>query len=316
MATPSGISAQLNFAAETTYGTAVTPTRSVPFLDESIETTFDPLESAGIISGARVLRSSQWSQGVFHHEGDIGIELSNRSVGLLLYHALGSMTQSGTTVPYTMTFYPGDMTGKGLTFQLGRPDRGGTVRPFTYAGTKIQSCEIAVSAGEIATMGLGVVAQSMTTGTALASANYATGNAPFKFTNGSFSLAGSSLCVRSARVSWENNLATDRVCVGHNYIEEPVEENLREITGEVELEFPDLVHWERFIAGTEGALSLAIASDTTSITVSANVRTDSFPVNVADRGLVVVTAGFTAVATSTNDATALAITYVTADTTP
>ena len=83
MSSPSGLSAQLGFKAETTYGKAVTVDRFIPFLDESIESTFEPLETNGIIAGARVVRSSQWTQGVWRHEGDIGAELSTRNCGLL-----------------------------------------------------------------------------------------------------------------------------------------------------------------------------------------------------------------------------------------
>ena len=315
MALPSGLSAQLGFAAETTYGTEVTPTRFRPLVDESIETTIENLESAGIIAGAMIRRSSQWSQGLFRHEGDVGLELTTRTIGLLMEHALGSSTSASTQQPWTWTFTPGDLTGKGLTFQVGRPDRGGTVRPFTYAGTKIQSWEVGLAAGEIATLGLSVVAQSMTTGTALASAVYAsTSDSPFNFTAGSFSLAGSSLCVRSARVSGENNLTTDRICIGHNYIEQPVQTDLRNITGELEIEFPDLYHWERFVAGTEGALSLVLQSGTQySFTIAANVRTDAASPTVSGRDMVMQPFSFTAVGTN-SDASAITCTYVTADT--
>jgi len=315
MAVPSGISAQLGFAAETTYGTAVTVNRFRPLVDESIETTIENLDSAGIIAGAMIRRSSQWAQGLRRHEGDVGLEVTTRTLGLLMEHALGSSTSASTQQPWTWTFTPGDLTGKGLTFQVGRPDRGGTVRPFTYAGTKIQSWEVGLSAGEIATLGLSVVAQSMTTATALATAAYAsTSDSPFTFVNGSFSLAGSSLCIRSARIGGENNLTTDRVCVGHDYIEEPVQTDLRTFSGELEIEFPDLYHWERFVNGTEGSMSLALASGTQySFTITSNVRTLAASPTVSGRDMVVQNFSFDAVGTN-SDASAITCTYVTADT--
>lgn len=315
MSTPSGLSAQLGFKEETVYGTAVTVDRFIPFLDESIESTFDVLETNGIIAGARVVRSSQWTQGVWHHEGDIGIELSTRSCGLLFHHALGSITTASSAGTSTHIITAGDLTGKGLTVQIGRPDSGGTVRPFTYAGTKIASWELGVAATENATMGLTVVAQSVTTATSLASATYVTGGSPFSFASGSFTLAGSSLCVRSARISGDNQLDTGRLCVGQSYIDEPVEQELREFMGEVELEFPDLYHWDRFVQGTEGALKLVLQQGTKSLTVDANVRTDADPINVSGRGMLVGTMSFKCVGTN-SDSSALTLTYVTADTTP
>lgn len=315
MAIPSGLSAQLTFAQETTYGTLVAPTRAIPFSNESIESEFEPLESDGIIAGATIRRSNQWAQGVWRHEGDIELEAFDRSIGLLLVHALGSVTTSGTTAPFTHTITPGDLTGKGLTIQSGRTDRGGTVRPFTFGGCKIDSLELAVETGELATLGLSVIAQTVTTGTSLQTASYAADIAPFRFTNGSFSLAGSSLCIRSASLSIENNLDTDRLCVGQNYIDQPLQGELREITGEVELEFPDLVHWARFVAGTEGALQLALTLGTASLTFLLNVRTDQATPTVEGRELLVQTMNFTAVGTN-GDPSALTCTYVCSDTTP
>lgn len=313
MAAPSGLAAQLGFLAETTYGTpAGAVTRFLPIVSESVETSFEPLESAGIIAGARVLRSEQWTQGMFRHEGTVELELMNRSLGLIFQHSLGTYTTANTTAPYTYTGTPGSLTGLGLTMQLGRPDIGGTVRPFTYAGTKIATWEMAVASNEIATLSLGVVAQTVTTGTALASPSYTTPMNPFKYGSGSFSLAGSSLCVRSARISGDNKLDTGRTCIGHQYIEEPLESDLREYTGEVELEFPDLVHWERFILGTEGALQLQLTNGSSSVTVKANVRTDQATPNIPGRGLLVQTFSFKAVGTN-SDASALSVIYTTTD---
>lgn len=316
MATPSGISAQFGFAQETTYGTAVTVTRFQPFLEESIESSFEPLESEGIIPSNRVLRSDQWTQGVFRHAGDVGLELTTRNCGLLLKHCLGSLSTTSLAGTSTHTVTPGDLTGLGLTVQVGRPDRGGTVRPFTYAGTKFASWEVALASGENATFGLSVVAQTVTTATSLASASYSTTSYPFSFVNGSFALAGSSLCVRSARVAGDNSLTTDRVCIGHNYIEEPIETARRQLTGELEIEFPDLFHYNRFIAGTEGYLSLTMANGGSSLNLGANVRTDQATPKVSGRDMVVQNFTFTCVATNSTDGSALTATYVTADTTP
>src|SRR5690606_15882381 len=175
------------------------------------------------------------------------------------------------------------------------------------------SWELAVAAGENATLGLTVVAQSVTTGTALASSpTYPAGLSAFKFTSGSFSLASSSLCVRSATINGDNMLDTDRLCLGQDYIDEPLESELREYTGEVELEFPDLVHWQRFVDGTEGALDLTLTNGPAQVKVLANVRTDAATPNVSGRGLLVQTFSFKCVGTS--DSHALTVAYTTTDT--
>lgn len=317
MALASGLAGQFGFAAESTWGTGVTVTRFLPIVDESVQTEIDRLESAGIIAGARVLRSQQWSAGLRRSEGDVGLELYNKGIGLLLQHALGSVTTTGSA-PATMTFTPGDMTGLGLTTQFGRPNRNGVVTPFTYAGCKVQSWEIAVNAGEIATMGLTLVAKSETTSTTLATAAYANTISPMTFVNGTFTLGGSSLCVRSATIQGENNLSTDRICVGQNTIDEPLEMDLREYTGEAEVEFYDLTLYNRFLLGTEAALSLQFVSVPASctLTINANVRTDGETPTIDGKDILTHTLSFKAVGTN-SDSSALTMVLVSmTDTTP
>lgn len=318
MPSPSALNSQLSVQAETTYGTPlVNAMRFLPFLDESIDAVPDFLESNGIIAGQQILNSNQWTQGVWRISGDVNVEALTRQHGLLLHHALGSITTSSSAGTSTHTITPGDLGGLGLTVQKGVPDRAGTVRPFTYAGVKIASAELAVAATENATLGLSLIAQTFTTATAIATATYANVGAPYSFAQGSFSLNTSDLCVRSARVMIDNALDTDRVCVGHTYIEEPVSNEYREITGEMELEFPDLVHYNRFVAGTEGVLNLLLSNGTSSIRVIANARTDQYPVTIQDRGIVVSSASFKCVASTVGvNGSALTITYVTSDTTP
>lgn len=318
MALASGLAAQLGFAQETTWGTAVTVTRFTPFVNESIQQEIEMLESAGIISGARVLRSQQWALGSRSISGDLGLEMYDRSIGLLMKHALGSVTTSGTTAPFTHTFTPGDLSGLGLTVQVGRPDRGGTVRPFTYAGCKVESWEIAYTAGEIATLGLTMVGKSETTSTVLASNSLTAGIAPMIGLVGSVTLGSSSLCVRSATIQGNNSLVTDRRCIGQATIDEPLEGDLREYTCELEIEFPDLVHYNRFVLGTEASLSLVLANaaQTSTMTIAANVRTDGATPNVTARGdLLVHTMSFKCVGTN-SDASGLTLTLQNSDTTP
>lgn len=315
MALTSGLAGQFGFAAETTYGTAVTVSRFVPLVDESLQTEIERLESSGIIAGARVLRSQQWSPGLRRSEGDIGLEVYDRSIGLLLTNMLGSVTTTGSD-PYTHTFTPGDLEGDSLTVQFGRPNRNGTVVPFTYAGTKVQSWELAVNTGEIATLGLTVVAQTETTGIALATASYSTSIRPMTFVNGSFTLGSSSLCVRGVTIAGENNLSTDRMCVGQDYIDEPTEMDLREYTGEVEVEFYDLSLYNRFIEGTEAALQLVLtAPNSATLTVNANVRTDGETPTIEGRDLLVHTLNFKCVGTN-SDAAGLTMVLVNSDSTP
>jgi hypothetical protein len=116
------------------------------------------LESGGIIAGRRVLTSDQWSGGDVTVSGSVQHELYNRGLGKIFTAMFGTVVTTGAG-PYTHTFTPGDLTGDALTVQVGRPATNGTVYPFTYAGMKVTSWEIACAAGEIATLGMDLVGQ-------------------------------------------------------------------------------------------------------------------------------------------------------------
>lgn len=330
MGIPSGLSGQFGYKAETTWGTIVTVDRFFQLVDESVKTEVERLESASIIAGARVLRSSQWSPALKRSEGDVGMELFDGQLGLFFHHAMGSVSSSGTTAPFTHVFNVGDLTGKGLTLQFGRPTRTGTVVPFTYGGAKIQSWQIGIATGEIATFGITVIAQTETTSltatngpTALAVASYDTTIRPMNFVYGSLTLGGSELCVRSATISGENNLDTDRVCLGQDVIDQPLEADLREYMAEMEVEFGanggpnELELYNRYINGEEALLVLRLENSlaTKSLTIQGNVRTDGETPNISGKEMLVYNLSMKFVGTG-SDASAIKLTYVTSDSIP
>lgn len=156
--TRTGLSAQIGYATESTVGTPVTVTAFVPLLSETLSQDKTRLESSGIIAGRRVLTSNQWNGGNVTVSGSVQHELYNRGLGKLFTAMFGDVTTTGAG-PYTHTFTPGDLVGDALTVQVGRPATNGTVYPFTYAGMKVSSWEIACAQGEIATIGLDLVGQ-------------------------------------------------------------------------------------------------------------------------------------------------------------
>lgn len=144
----SGLAGQIGYADEVTWAVPVAPTVFLPLVDESIESDIERSESEGIIAGARILRSQQWEIGNVAAGGDVGHELYDRDIGLLLKHMFGGTSTTGP-------FSPADLSGLGLTVQVGVPNStDGTVHPKTLAGAKVESWEIAGNAGEIATLGL------------------------------------------------------------------------------------------------------------------------------------------------------------------
>jgi len=308
-----GLNAQVGFAAETTYGTAVTVDRFYPFTDEGVGDEIEPLESEGIIAGARVIRSEQWDQGAHSVGGDVGMELWQQNTALLFEHMLGTITSSFTAGVGTHTVTPGDLTGKSLTVQKGVPASDGTVIPFTYAGAKIASWEVALSVGEIATLGATLLAQTETTGTALEAASFITDAArPYHYVHGAVSTSGSEICVREISIEGENNLADDRQCIGQDFIDEPLEMDLRQFTGSMTLEFTDTTQYQRYQNGDELSLVLSLsASATAQATITMNVRYDGQTPQVGGKDLVLQDIPYKAIAVD-DDADAITIVLVNA----
>lgn len=311
MAAPSGISGQISWVSESTWATAVTTTLFHPgLISESISQEIARIESQGIRAGRRV--GHTWAAGAKTIGGDIELELFNRPTASLLYHLFGSVNTTGAG-PYTHTYTPGDLTGKSMTVQVGRPDVGGTVNPFTYAGVKIAAAELSCEVGSIPTLTLTVTAASETTATGLAVASYPASATPFTFVNGSLSIAGSSVAtVRDMSLTIDNALETERFRIGSATTLQQLEAGRREITGSVSADFESLTHYARYTAGTEAALVMAFAAGTDSLTLTLNVRFDGSTPNLSGIELLEQPLSFKATS-GTSDAAAVTAVLVNAE---
>lgn len=284
MAARSGIAAQLGLKAETTWGSLLTPDTFVPLVSESMGVEVARLESEAIIAGRRVLDSTQWSKGQRTIGGDLGLELPTNSTiaRLLLEHMFGTVTGAG---PWTYT--PGDLYGKGLSVQVGVPGMDGVVRPKNFSGCKVNTWEIAWTAGEIVTLGLGLIGKEMDTVTGPAAPSYVAGSArPFVATQVSATIAGTAVCVKQGTLSGDNKLAR-RWCGGSTVTAEPVEGDRRDYGGSLQLEFTDYTQFDRFVAGTEAAVVVTFATGgTTTLVLAYNCRFDGETPKVGGRGLI------------------------------
>ncbi len=278
-----GVAAQLGLVEESVFGTYLAPTRFFEFTQESLALDVARIESAGWRAGQRVLRTGRWRAGRKLVSGEISLELQSKAMGLLFKHALGAVattTPGGATTTRDHLATLGDLRGKSLAIQVGRDDRGGVVRPFSYTGCKIRSWELACSLDELAMLTLGIIGQAESTSEALATASYPSGIELFSFVEGSLSIGGISTPVRSASVAGDNGLPDDDYALGSALMREPLEPALREITGELDADFSDLVAYNRFVAGTEATLvldfvgSLIEGAFNYEVKVTANVRFD------------------------------------------
>ncbi len=313
MAQSTGISAQIGVKAETTYGTYIAPTAFFPLISESVKFDIGRIESKAIRANRLVMDSGDWAAGQKTGSGQVNLELYDRTSAILFVHALGSVTTTGSG-PYTHTITPGNLLGKSLTMQVGRPSTDGTVRVFSYLGTKIKSWTLTAKANELVKMTLDVLARDEDTAQTLASASYTSGLKPFVFTGAAVSVGGSSLSnCREFTIQGTNSLS-DRRVVSSALMLEPVDGDQRSIKGTITMEFDSMTQYARYTGATEAAVVLTFTSGSNSITITMNARFDGNTPNVAGPDMLTIPLDFTVVGTS--DSAGITVVCVSSDSAP
>lgn len=310
MAAPAGFAGQFGIKTEVTPGTAVTVDKFLPITKEGIAQDITRIDSVAIQAGRYT--TAQWGVGSQKIGGSVDLELSNKDIATLLKHCFGTVVTTGSG-PYTHTLTPGSLLGKSFTVQVGRPDLSGTVQPFTFAGCKVASWEIAAQVDQFVNMTVDILGMSETTATALASASYTSGRAPFTFVQGSLSLASSSnSAVKSVSIKGDNALDT-RFRLGSATSKEILPTGTRSYTGQLVTDFESLTAYNRFVNGTETALVLAFSNGTDSLTITCNVRYDGASPVLDGPGMLEQSLPFRCVSGS-SDATAITAVLVNGDT--
>lgn len=316
MTIPSGLGSQAGCKIETTYGTRVAPDRFFPILSEGVKKRQDQIWSKGIRAGRRT--DHQVQVGKSWVEGPVALELGPQSTGLLLRFGFGAIQTTGAG-PYTHTATPGDLGDDSMTWQFNRPDESGTDRPFDYTGCMVASWQLALKAGELAVLTLNLYGQKEDTGQTLATVSYVAGYTPFTFVQGALSVAGSAYEIDDITISGNNNLSTGRHVVtatNPGLPRQPKEGTARRsYTADINSDFWSLVAYNRAIANTDAALSLALTNGTTSLTIAGNVASTVDTPVIAGPGMLkhkLPVAFYHA----TSDASAITATLVNADSTP
>ena len=253
MGARSGLDAQLGLAEESTYGTYVAAARFLPFVSEGMKYDIARNSSKGIRTGQRVDRTDQWIAGRKDPKGTIELELANKGFGLLFKHALGTVTTTTDGTGKKHSCVIGDLYGKGLSVQIGRPDVAATVQPFTYTGTKIDEMEISqsLSGDGFPMLKLSTVAQDQTTAQTLATASAPAETELFHWSGLGITVAGSAYSLLgNASIKVKTSLKEDRFKAGSATRLEPIENKRRDITGSLVGEFESLTAYNRVVNGT------------------------------------------------------------------
>jgi hypothetical protein len=272
MAIRSGLAAQIGIGVESTVGTAATPTRFYEFNDESIAMTIERIESEGLRTGNRVLRSDRYASGQKAIEGSFSMDMTADNTAILFKHALGAVATAGS---YVHTCTMSDPFGLGLTIEVGRPGNDGTVRAFTYAGCKINTLDLSVSVGELLSAEFGVIGTTAETIGTVTAASYASSLELLHFAGAAITVAGTAYPCKDFSLSVNNGLTGDRFVLGSQVAQQPIASSLAEVTGSLTAEFVDATAYNRVLNATHAAV-VATFTDSTADTITVTVPVARF----------------------------------------
>lgn len=279
MTTGTGLDAQLGFRLETTVGTEATVNKWVEFNSESL--AFDPMwvEPNSLRVGSKYKRGSRLFQGGRQVSGGIEIPYATRNMGTLWKAAIGSTVTTPTLITgsaYKQIHQVGDLLGKSLTLQVGRPEPLSpyTTRAHTYRGCKVTGWEWSVGTNDVAKFSLEIDGWDESTATSLVAASFpGVGVEDFNFQQCTDFKLGATISgtseltyasgtavaavVKSMSLKGDNALATERYGLGGGSTatkKEQLENGIPTITGTLEAEYSKAEFYDVFKAGTSTSL--------------------------------------------------------------
>ncbi|MFF1776952.1 phage tail tube protein [Streptomyces virginiae] len=307
-------------ADESTYGTAVAPTKFYEFTDEGVEGKYERIDSEAIRAGTRVLRSDRFAPNPKGAEGDVKMEVVSGGFDFWLKHMMGGLSSgapSGGFITHTATV--GDLNGKSFTAQVGRVDNTGTKVPFTYEGGKVKEWELSNAVDELLklSVGLDFAKESIGAGSgayALATPTYIANTKLFSFGGGTVTVGGSAFEISDFSLKASNGLKDDRYFIrSSGKKSEPLESDLRKYEWSLKGEFSGTAQINRVASAiASGAVAditvLWDGPDGSQFKVQMPLsRFDEGPVNVG--GLEVVEHDLSGLALTDGAASAVTITY-------
>lgn len=270
MAIGSGLAASIGLKKETTWGTRAVPDVFFEFISE------------GSVRNQRYLESRQLRAGRFFQSGPRRVlttrdaefsmsgEVPNQGFGHiidLLHGNTVTPVQQGATTAYLQTHnLTGDPT-KSITAQVGKPDVGGTVRPFEYTGSMVNNFTMACDVDEWLTFQTTCDSADEDTGQTLATPSYATNLSGFNFqqcvvtVNGVVQNDTTGALARSMNLELSLPRANERFGLRSTATKlKPILNDYTPGTGSLTMEFKALTQYALYTAGTKVPIIFAFTS--------------------------------------------------------
>lgn len=258
----SGLFTQLGAALESTYGTRVVPDHWGEFRSESFAGQQRFFQSMQLGAGTTAPKGSRFVPVTQDAPGGLVFEVPNKGYGFwlnLLHSATATPVQQGVTTAYKST-HPIGLTApsRSATIQVGRPDTGGTVRPFDYYGCMVTQAEWSVNVDDALVNTLTFDGQKEDTAQTLATRSMPSGLSSFVFTQGTMTLAGSAVA-HITNPSLSLPLPRDTSFYGLDATglkQKPIMNAMMAGTGNAQARFIDLTTYNLYKNNTKPALIL------------------------------------------------------------
>jgi len=280
-----GILSQVSIGLETTFGTAVTPSKLIPVkAGDGIQTDID-LQTVQQVRGV-LAKDQDAHAGKTKHEGSYEMALTAGNVGYFLKSALGgcaSALKSGESVVYEHTLTEAE-TKPSLTIEQ---SVGEIVR--RYAGSIATGFKLSVKEGESAAISFPVAAKSQASATAVTGVSETAKVFEFSQTPG-IVIGGTTYPVQNLEIEYKNNGEMIYGLGSHDPVAFSVKGS--ELTGKFELYLSSssASEYTDYLAGTEQAMSLVFTgasigtASNTGISLAiprAVYKTANYPINDA-----------------------------------
>ncbi len=253
----SGLGATIGFASESGYANYAAPTHFLTFNKESLKLKKNIVQSKALHGGLYDLASRR-AYVTRTVDGAIDLDLYDRGLGLVYQAMLGNVAQAPTSNAdgtYDAVFTGGSLNGESLTVQVGRPEVGGTIVPFSFLGCKVSDWQLEVQSGQQGSLSLTVdganenVVETYVAPSYVASDMLHFGEAALLIggtvttTGGIATVTGNTslAVVKSCHVKGTNAMDTSRFFLGASgQKSEPIANAFRVLSGQMDVEFENL----------------------------------------------------------------------------
>jgi hypothetical protein len=246
MGVGAGLGGSVGMIKETTYGTYLAPTAWIEVENAGLKRNKKTKQGGGIAAGRYVPLGTRRKQPTKDASGDISLEVPNKGFGRLLQALFGTSAgpvQQAATAAYLQTHTLQDNFGYSLTVQEGVPQTDGTVKAYSYPGSKITDAEFSCDVGGLLMAKIGVDAKTVDDSQTLAAPSFPTGVVPRSFEESTVKIGvfGSEAAVQGVgkvSVKVERVMKTDRYYAGNAGLKsEPITKDDVKITGNLEVDF-------------------------------------------------------------------------------